>query len=190
MNTVKSLFDRLDPALWIITAQYGERCGGMVASFVMNASIVPDAPRVVIGIARQHFTHRLIKGSQSLALHLPARQGVDDVAHFGMQSANDSEKFPWRNAIVEEGVPPEVLGCVGRMTADVEGEHSIGDRTLFVCRVTDSCVHSSELPMTLNHLISQLSPSQTATLREQLQRDAERDRIAILEWRARQGLSE
>lgn len=161
-----------------------------MASFVMNASIVPEAPRVVIGIARQHHTHRLIKASHALALHLPTRQQVDDVVHFGMQSGNESNKLPWRNAIVEQDSPPELLGCVGRMTASVESSFSTGDRSLFVCSVVESCVNSSDLPMTLEHFVAQISPSQRTMLREQLHRDAERDHRAIEEWRRRQGLSD
>jgi flavin reductase (DIM6/NTAB) family NADH-FMN oxidoreductase RutF len=189
MNSAKSLFDRLDPALWIITAEHAGKSGGMVATFVMNASIVDDVPRVVAGVAKQHFTHQLISDSKSLALHLPSRQQVDDVVHFGMQSGHETSKFPWRNAIVEDGTPPELLACVGRMTADVECEYSTGDRTLFICSVTDSCINSSELPMTLEHLVSQISPSQKMRLRDQLHGDAERDRCAIEEWRRLKGLS-
>jgi len=180
---MKSLFDCLDPPLWIITAEHAGRCGGMVATFVMNASIVDDEPRVVVGIARQHLTHGLIDESHLLALHLPARQQVDDVVHFGMQSGHESDKFPWQNAVAEDGVPPELFGCIGRMTAEVESAFSTGDRSLFVCRVTSSRVNSSDLPMTLEHLIAQLAPLEKAALREQLHRDADRDRRAIKEWR-------
>ena len=75
-----TLFRRLDPEIWVVTARDGARQGGLIATFVSQASIVPELPRMILGIARQHHTWALIEASGAFALHLigegAARLGV------------------------------------------------------------------------------------------------------------------
>ncbi len=55
-----ALFARTDRELWLLTAAAGGRRGGLIATFVSQASIVPDLPRVVVGLAKQHHTWQLV----------------------------------------------------------------------------------------------------------------------------------
>jgi flavin reductase (DIM6/NTAB) family NADH-FMN oxidoreductase RutF len=52
ITTAEELFACCDPEVWLVTAAHADRAGGLIATFVMKASLVPDLPRVVIGIAR------------------------------------------------------------------------------------------------------------------------------------------
>ena len=81
--TPASLFARTDRQLWLLTAAAGGRRGGLIATFVGQASIVPDLPRVVVGIARQHHTHELVEASSAFALHLLGEEHLDRVWRFG-----------------------------------------------------------------------------------------------------------
>src|SRR5260370_23525011 len=83
----------LDPELWLVTAQAGSRRGGLIATFVNQASLVPDLPRMLVGIARQHHTWELIDASGAFALHLLAPRNLDWVGHFGLRSGRDVDKF-------------------------------------------------------------------------------------------------
>jgi hypothetical protein len=56
--TVASLFARTDRELWLLTAAARGRRGGLIATFVSQASIVPDLPRVLVGLAKQHYWRR------------------------------------------------------------------------------------------------------------------------------------
>ena len=40
-----ALFRRLDREIWVVTARAGEGRGGLIATFVSQASIVPELPR-------------------------------------------------------------------------------------------------------------------------------------------------
>src|SRR5579859_4521373 len=56
VTAASTLFAWLDREVWLLTAQDGERRSGLVATFVSQASIVPELPRVLVALSRQHFT--------------------------------------------------------------------------------------------------------------------------------------
>src|SRR4051812_44968469 len=94
MNTaaVGQLFARLDRELWVITAAASRR-GGLVATFVSNASIVPELPRLLVGVAKQHHTWGLIEASGAFAAHLIGEQHVGWVERFGLHTGRDRDKL-------------------------------------------------------------------------------------------------
>src|SRR4051812_21232342 len=87
------IFDELDRELWIITARVGERCSGLVASYVSKVSLVPELPRVTIAIAKHHFTHELIEASNAFSMHLVGEDQLDWVWRFGIRSGRDVDKL-------------------------------------------------------------------------------------------------
>ena len=79
---VTSLLALPDPPLWVVTAQSGARRGGLIATTVFSLSIVPELPRMLVTLARQHHTWELVDGSQALALHLIDEEHLDWVWRF------------------------------------------------------------------------------------------------------------
>ena len=89
-----TLFAWLDREVWLVTAQAGERRSGLIATFVSQASIVPDLPRLVLGVAKPHYTCELIEASGAFALHLLGEEQVELVWRFGLESeGNDRSQF-------------------------------------------------------------------------------------------------
>lgn len=187
-DSIRSVLDLLNPPVWVITSATDAAAGGFVATFVMNASIVPDEPRMIIGVAQHHFSHSLVQSSRALRLHLVKTSDVDAVLHFGLQSGHQQSKIPWHDRIVPGSSPPQLSSCVGQLTAEVETGFNTGDRTVFLCRITSGSRDTDEPVMTMRDLIPQLSEEQTASLREQLLADSDLDRRAIREWRQEQGI--
>ena len=187
MNSVKEIFDQFDPPLWIITSDHDGRRGGCVATFVMNASIVDAAPRVVVGIAQHHHTRELVQGSGALRLHLLSDQQASLVETFGMQSGRTVDKIDTLRPDfrIPESSPPRLRGVAAVLTASVETSLAIGDRTLFVCEVTDVEGTAKNVPLRLSKALDSLTPEQKQTLRNQLHHDAQIDHAAILAWRDR-----
>ncbi|HEV3022592.1 MAG TPA: flavin reductase family protein, partial [Pirellulales bacterium] len=87
------LFARTDRELWLVTAQAGSRRGGLIATFVSHASLVPELPRVLIAVALQHHTWELIESSGAFGLHLIGEEQLDWVWRFGLQSGRDTDKL-------------------------------------------------------------------------------------------------
>lgn len=182
-EAVRRIFEQLDPPVWIVTAAHDDRSGGLVATFVMKASIVDDEPRVILGLARHHFTHELIDGAGQLALHLLRPNQSQLALHFGLQSGRHTSKLQGVAHEMSSGVPL-LPDCAARLTGSVEARFNTGDRTLFMCRITSAEPIVPGPVLTMSRLLNVMSDEQRQTLKTQLQADADMDREAIQKWRA------
>src|SRR5436190_14102635 len=100
--TASALFAQVDRQLWLVTAAAGGRRGGLIATFVSEASIVPDLPRVLVGLARQHHTWELVEAGGAFALHLLSAEQLDLVYRFGLTSGRGADKLaglPWHTGV-------------------------------------------------------------------------------------------
>jgi flavin reductase (DIM6/NTAB) family NADH-FMN oxidoreductase RutF len=187
-KSVKTVFDCVDREVWIVTAAdnmaaHKQNRGGMVATFVNQASIVPHMPRVMAGVAKTHETCALIEGSAAFALHLIDESQLDLVWRFGLQSSRDADKFAdVDNTTTVTGSP--LLGdAVAWLDCRVESRFDIGDRIVFLAEVVDGKRLRDARPLSLRRLIELAPKEKLATLREQMEADAARDAEAIGRWR-------
>lgn len=180
---VSSILRQLDSPLWVVTGSDAGQFGGLVATFVMKASIIDDDPRVLIGLSRQHHTHDVIDRSGRVGLHLLRPDQHRLAAHFGMQSGHDGSKFDTIRHGQDPHNVPILDDCAAWMTGVVEAQFSTGDRTLFLCRMLAGESYSDDPFLTTEAFIASLEESQRGELKAQLQADAERDRAAIGQWR-------
>jgi flavin reductase (DIM6/NTAB) family NADH-FMN oxidoreductase RutF len=177
-----TLFDR---AAWIVTSSSNDDIGGLVATFVSNASLVPTLPRLVIGIAHHHHTWGLIHESRSFAAHLVDEEHLALMWRFGLGSGRDVNKFAdlrWRRGQTGSPVLEEALAW---LDCAVEVEVDIGDRTIFVAAIVDGGVSGVGAALTANRMLELAGDEQLRQMREERQRDEELDASAILIWRAR-----
>jgi flavin reductase (DIM6/NTAB) family NADH-FMN oxidoreductase RutF len=181
------LFTELvDPVIWLVTsAHVGDR-GGLVATFVANASLVPDEPRVAIGIAKQHFTWRLIDRSRAFALHLVDQTRVDWVRRFGLQSGREVDKFVGLNPAVGGTGVPLLTGAVLWSECLVEAALDTGDRSIFLGRAVRCGQGETGRPLTVSALSGALDESDRRRMQELLDRDLGIDAAAIRAWRTTQ----
>jgi flavin reductase (DIM6/NTAB) family NADH-FMN oxidoreductase RutF len=183
-----ALFASLDREVWLVTARAGERRGGLIATFVNQASLSTEQPRVVIGIARQHHTWELIEASNAFALHLLGAGNVDWVPRFGLRSGRDVDKLAnWSYRTASTGSP--VLDeTVGWLDCRVEARLHTGDRTLYLGQVLEGRVNLASPPLTVRQLLASLVPDDLAEMKRLLNRDAQIDAEAIRTWREQQGI--
>ena len=171
---IASLLAHLDRELWLLTACAGSRRGGLIATFVNLASIVPDAPRMLVGIAKQHHTHGLIEASRAFTLHLLDESHLDWVWRFGLQSGHASDKFA--------GMPE--LAPVAWLKCRVASALDTGDRTIYLAEVLDGKLEKQTPPLTIKRLLQLAPPEKLRELRDGMTRDAAIDAAAIREWRS------
>jgi len=183
-----ALFAWIDRELWLITAQSGDRRGALIATFVNQASIVPDLPRVVVGIARHHYTWKLIEESGTFALHLLGQMNAEWVGHFGMNTGHEVDKLEgWDYARGTLG-NPMLPGAVGWLDCRVETKMDSGDRTLYLAEVVESHITNYGPPLTLKHFLSGASKEQLTELKRLMHLDSTLDMQAIIAWRAERGI--
>lgn len=147
---------------------------GLIATFVSQASICPEIPRMLVGIAKQHHTWGVIEASQAFTLHLLQESQIDLVWHFGLSSGHAGDKFSGLG---------EIDGSVAVLECIVETSLDTGDRTVYIAEVVDARIERSGVPLTVKRLISLAPPERIQALRDGLARDALVDASAIQKWR-------
>ena len=182
MQQVLGLFDR---TAWIITSSHGDRLGGLVATFVANASLVPALPRLVTGIARHHHTWDLIQRSRSFVAHLAGDEQCELFWRFGLGSGRDANKFAdiaWRRGRTGS---PVLEGTLAWLECAVETEFDIGDRTIYLAAILDGNLNAVGTPLTAKRLWELADDDRRRRLTEERRRDEAIDGPAIAEWRSR-----
>ncbi len=183
MTSSNTLFAQLDRELWLVTAAVGEQRGGLIATFVNQASIVPEQPRVVVGIAKHHYTWGLIAASGALALHLLGEEHLEWVWRFGLTSGHAGDKFAGLVTRTAGTGSPIVSGAPAWLDCRVEATLDTGDRTVFLAEVLEGNITSAGQLLRVRRMV-ELAPSEKlAALKEQMARDAAIDATAITAWR-------
>jgi len=181
--TTADVLALFDPPVWIVTADNGAR-GGLVATNVVSASIVPDQPRMAVGLARQHHTWRLVEGSGALTLHLLTAEKIDWVWRFGLTSGKTYDKLTGVAWTPGPTGSPILAGALAWLACRVEARFDTGDRTIFLCEVVAAGGDLDGKPLTVSGMLAQASAEQKAELKRLLERDAAIDAAAIQAWRS------
>jgi flavin reductase (DIM6/NTAB) family NADH-FMN oxidoreductase RutF len=184
LASIESLFGHTDRPLWLLTAQAGQRRGGLIAACVVEAGIAPQMPRVLVGLARQHATWELVEASGAFALHLLAVDQIDLVWRFGLESGRDVDKFAGIALPPGPGGSPVLTDLPGWLACRVEASMDGGDRTFYLAEVLDGGMRDSRPILTMQKLLALASPERLQQLREALAHDAAVDAPLIEAWRA------
>jgi flavin reductase (DIM6/NTAB) family NADH-FMN oxidoreductase RutF len=184
-TAASTLIAWLDRELWLVTAQAGGRRSGLIATFVAPASIVPDEPRMVVGLAKQHQTTELVETGGAFGLHLLGAQHLDWVWRFGLASGRDGDKFAGLEVNTAATGSPLLASALGWLDCRVEARIDTGDRTLYLGAVVQSNVAHFAPPLTLNGALRLAPPDKLAAMMRQRHDDSLIDAEAIRAWRQR-----
>ncbi len=178
------LFGRTDRELWVVTACDGPRRGGLVATFVSNASLPESLPRAMLAVAKQHHTWQLIEASRSFGLHLISARQLDWVWNFGIGSGRGRDKLA--GYALEYGATgtPLLSDALGWLDCRVEAGLDTGDRTIYLAEVVAARNDGDEPPLTLRELLRIAPAERLGQLKQLRERDSAIDTQAILAWRA------
>jgi flavin reductase (DIM6/NTAB) family NADH-FMN oxidoreductase RutF len=181
---VTAVLGQLDRELWLVTAAAGDRHGGLIATFVSAASIVPQMPRMMVGIAKQHHTWELIEASHAFGLHLLSEEQVEWVWCFGLRSGRDTDKLAGLTTKIGTTGTPLLVDALAYLECRVETCLDTGDRTVYLAKVLDGGQATAKAPLTIHRLLQLAPPERMRELKEQLDRDAAVDAAAIHAWRS------
>jgi flavin reductase (DIM6/NTAB) family NADH-FMN oxidoreductase RutF len=181
---IGEVWRQTDRELWLVSAAAGARRGGLIATFVTQASLTPEMPRVLIGLASQHNTRQLIEESKAFALHLLGEEHLEWVWRFGLESGSRIDKFA--GLAVTAGVTgsPLLDEAPAWLDCRVAASWQIGGRVVFVAGVVDGGVRRAGKCLTASRLI-ELAPAEKLTrLRQLVRQDSALEEEAIRRWRA------
>jgi flavin reductase (DIM6/NTAB) family NADH-FMN oxidoreductase RutF len=181
-----SLLESGDSVLWIVTARSGQRTGGLVATFVNAASITPQCPRVIVGLARSHHTWELVETSGAFALHQIVEKQIDWVWRFGLHSGRDHDKFGdlnWRSGATGSPIFDDAISW---LDCRVEARMETGDRTIYLAEIVDAQVRGPNRPLTVKRMLELATAEHLQELKRQRMQDAAADAEIIRQWREMQ----
>lgn len=172
---IEAVLEKIDREVFVLTAADGARRNGQVVVWVMPASIIPQLPRVVVGVGQMTYTSELIQASGKFALNM---LGVDQwpwVPHFGFHSGRDTDKFakiPFERGITGSPLLP---GVVGYLECEVRAVLDARAHFFYLADVLDGKLVSDREPLRFQRLLKLLSPTDLATMRHLLEEDRARD---------------
>lgn len=184
----QELFAESMSPVWIVTVQSDGERAGLVCTTVMPASIVESMPRVIVTLAKQHYTAGLVRRRKAFALNLLASSQVDLGLRFGILSGNDTDK--WEDLEMEESPSghPLFSGSAGWVDCNVEACFDSGDRWILLAECRDCSRLDHVQAMVVSDLIGAADETQRAELKRLRRRDADRDAAAIRVWRSSSSL--
>jgi flavin reductase (DIM6/NTAB) family NADH-FMN oxidoreductase RutF len=175
--------------LLAVTTHHQGRDNGLVAGTGVFASLVPEAPRVLVELTKTSLTHDLVLASRVFALHLlPAtpddalRTSLSLVRTLGMRSGHDGDemaRIATRPGVTGCPILAEALTYVeARVVATLDGD----ELTVFLADVVKGGRHRSGDPLTLSVLRQRLPKDWLAEWAQSRERQ-------IHEARRRRGLA-
>ena len=121
--------------LVIVTAAAEGRRGGQVAVTQVSTSIVPDRPRIVLGLMQRNVTHDLVAASGRFALQFIGPDDGDLVRRFGFHSQRDGDKFAEADWALDAYGQPILERAWGVLWGRVVNAMDGGDNTIFLADV-------------------------------------------------------
>jgi flavin reductase (DIM6/NTAB) family NADH-FMN oxidoreductase RutF len=147
-QVIRRITSRFWGPVCAITAAHGGEPGGQIAVGVLSASILPEAPRLLIEIWKANRTHDLIAASGAFAVHPLAKEQADLVRRLGFRSAHDGtgklEGIAWTAG---ETGSPILADAPGFLECRVVRSLDATDMTIFLGTIVAGAWHGGDAPM-------------------------------------------
>ncbi|RNE94585.1 flavin reductase family protein [Marichromatium sp. AB32] len=183
--TIAEVFGLYDPPLWLVTASDGARRGGFIASSVTRASIVHEAPRLLLTVARHHHTWGLIERSGRAVLHLLHADDLEAVWRFALASGHHHDKFAGLEVARTPSGTPRYGAALAWLDTEVEQRMEIGDRSVYLLAAHDAGHAGTAAPALTVSGLGRAPDARLAELDRRYAADRATDAEAIRAWRAR-----
>lgn len=175
-QTIGEVLRLIDREVWIITAAHGKDRGGLVATWVSPASIDPQQPAMLVGIAPNHHTAELIDGSEAFAAHLLTADEIDLVWRFGLASGRDLDKLAGLEFTSSASGTPILGCCLAWLDCRVVARYDAGDRLYYWADVEAAGRLKAGAPLRESQVVAAATAEQAQAMRQGRLKD-----VAILE---------
>ncbi len=181
-SSIDAVLRRVNREAWVVTSSCGPRRGGLVATWVSEASIDRQNPTMLIGIAPNHFTAELIDASRQFTLHLLRPDQVAMALNFASDSGRDRDKLA--DVSLSEASPPRLADCAAWLRCEVFARLATGDRTYYWADVVYGQNQSDGPCLREAELIAAASDAQRQRLADNRAEDIQIHRPLLASWRA------
>jgi tRNA(Arg) A34 adenosine deaminase TadA len=170
-----SLFEHADPAVYLVSARDGEQRGGMIASWVSQATLAFARPRALVVLSMGNRTQRLVEASGRFALQLLDASQTDIVARFALPTPAAADKWEGFAAAFTRSGLPLVAGSCGYAECVVSDRWPTGDRVIYVGDVVEERVHGGRTPLRERAALASQPPEAAVALQRSYALDVLRD---------------
>lgn len=164
ITRIDSVLKLVDREVWLVTSAANGRLGGLVATWVSAASIDPNQPVVLVGLAPNHFTAEFVAASGCFALHLLHERQIDLVWRFALASGRETNKLDGLAYRLDAGGAPILSECIAWLDCRVIARYDAGDRLFFWADVEDGEVREKGVPLREKRVLELASAEQKAAL--------------------------
>lgn len=185
---IDAVFRLVDREIWVVTAATADRCGGLTATWVTQASIDATRPLALIGLAPNHYTAEIVDESGAFALHLLTSDQTDLAWEFANGSGRDRDKFSGLSTCNGTTGSPLIEPCLAWLECEVFARLATADRNYYWADVVDGNVlteagSEDKRPLTENRFIQQVSDEQRSQLLASRQFDISVQQPLMEAWR-------
>lgn len=181
---ISEVFSLVDREIWVVTSAAEGRRGGLVATWVSQASLDSSDPLAVIALAINHYTTELVNQSRAFGLHLLSPEQKDVAWQFGLGSGRDRDKLAGLESTTHNTGAPILANCLAWLECQVIHQYDAADRTLYWGQVVAGEVLSRASPLREQQLFASASPEQAQALKTNMADDIRVQRPLIAAWKA------
>jgi flavin reductase (DIM6/NTAB) family NADH-FMN oxidoreductase RutF len=183
-SEIDSLLRLVDREVWIVTAAAGGRRGGLMATWVAQASIDRERPVILAGLAPNHFTSGLVEEGQAFVAHLLAESQAELAWNFAKDSGHERDKLAGLATLESASGCPILEHCLAWFDCRVFARHDAGDRLFFWADVVAAERRGTGNPLREQAFIRSLTDEQRKVLALQRELDLKIQRPLADAWRA------
>ncbi len=177
-----SIFSLTNHEVFLLTAKLDQADCGMIATYIMPATLVPDRLRIVAVLSPQNQTVDGIRENGRFTVQLLSQEQSALVPQFGLYSGKERDKF---SDVALERSPSGmalIKDSCGWIECKVVDSMDSGDRIIFLADVAHQKLSPGIPPLRKVDAFSQLPLEAIQALLEKRRRDGERDRELIKQF--------
>ncbi|MFC2171456.1 flavin reductase family protein [Acidobacteriota bacterium] len=147
-ETRKKVLQKVNNGVFIVSSHMGTEFNGMVASWVSQVSFAP--PLVMIAVAKNRYSHDLIKNEGSFVVNVVGRDSAELVNSFS--SPGNTMRFEGIPFFTRETGSPILEAAIAYAECKTVQTVECGDHSLFIGEVVGAELLKDEPPLQLEHL--------------------------------------
>ena len=179
----ESIFRSLNREVWVVTSSSAEARGGLLATWVSQASLDPEKPVLLAGLAPNHHTTRLVQESGRLAAHLLTQDQQELAWNFARDSGRTRDKLAACELAESDSGIPILQACHSILVGSVFAKVETGDRVYFWADIIEAQCHSNSSPLCEQEFIRWCDDSKKLILKKDKQGDVALQREGQNEFR-------
>lgn len=188
-SKAEEIFRSLDRELWVVTSATQNGRGGLLATWVSQASLNPNRPVILAGLAPNHHTTRLVRESGKLAVHLLDADQTDIAWNFCRDSGKQRDKLANVELASHTDSTPILARCHSYLLGQVFACVETGERTYLWADILQAEKFSQSAPLCEKQFLQGCDDEQIRILKADKQGDIalqttleEEFRASIPEW--------